>query len=158
MIKLLYSIATNYINHTRMNKKHIIIAALSLLVFMHPVGINSQEDSLIDDCLSSIESPFVAGDSSSKALLVGEEVAEFRTTLFDGNTYRLVMCSHLPGLIEFSLYDTNRNLLFSNRDFGNTCSWDFKMEGSMECIIEARLNNEIAESGMAIMLLGFKVR
>jgi hypothetical protein len=144
------------LNYTRMSKKVIILAAFFCLTLLMPSGINSQEDQLVKDCLTSLKSPYIAGDNSLKALLTGEEVAEFRTTLFNGNTYRIVLCSHQEGLIEFSLYDTNRNLLYTNSEYGGTGSWDFKMEGSMECIIEARLNNEIAESGMAMLLIGFK--
>jgi hypothetical protein len=47
-------------------------------------------------------------------------------------------------------------LLFSSADFSNVSLWDFKMDGSMECIIEARLNKEIATSGMALLLVGFR--
>jgi hypothetical protein len=139
-----------------MNKKVIILSALFFISFLMPTGINSQEEQLVKDCMTSLKSPYIAGDRSLKAFLTGEEVAEFRTTLFNGNTYRIVLCSHQKGLIEFSLYDTNRNLLYTSSDYGDTGSWDFKMEGSMECIIEARLNNEIAESGMAMLLIGFK--
>ncbi|GAO28639.1 hypothetical protein [Geofilum rubicundum] len=139
-----------------MNKKGIILSALFCISFFMPSGINSQEEQLVNDCLTSLKSPFVAGDRSQKAFLTGEEIAEFRTTLFNGNTYRIVLCSHQEGLIEFSLYDTNRNLLYTSSEYGASGSWDFKMEGSMECIIEARLNNEIAESGMAMLLIGFK--
>lgn len=139
-----------------MSKKVIILAALFCITFIMPTGINSQEDQLVKDCMSSLKSPFIVSDSSLKALLTGEEIAEFRTTLFNGNTYRIVLCSHQEGLIEFSLFDTNRNLLYTSSEYGNAGSWDFQMEGSMECIIEARLNNDLAESGMAMLLIGFK--
>ncbi|HHU00913.1 hypothetical protein [Xiashengella succiniciproducens] len=141
-----------------MSNRFPILKLLVIIFLILPAGLNSQEDTIIGDCLTEFGPTYVVGDKTAKALLIGEEVAEFRTTLFDGNTYRIVMCSHTPGLVEFSLYDTNRNLLFRNSDYGTPGSWDFKVEGSMECIIEARLNNEIAESGIAIMLLGFKTR
>ncbi|WP_262505050.1 hypothetical protein [Saccharicrinis fermentans] len=34
--------------------------------------------------------------------------------------------------------------------------WDFKIAGSVECIIEAKLDNKQAASGMAMMYIGFK--
>jgi hypothetical protein len=34
-------------------------------------------------------------------------------------------------------------------------SWDFKMEGTMDCIIEAGLDPGTADSGMALLMLGF---
>jgi len=139
-----------------MRKKVIILSAIFFFTLLMPSGINSQEDQLVKNCLTSLESPFIAGNTSLKAFLTGEEIAEFRTTLFNGNTYRIVLCGHEEGLIEFSLFDTNRNLLYSSSEYGNVSFWDFQMEGSMECIIEAKLNNEIAESGMAMLLIGFK--
>ena len=34
--------------------------------------------------------------------------------------------------------------------------WDFKITGSVECIIEAKLDEKQATSGMALMYIGFK--
>ncbi len=139
-----------------MKKRMFLISVLILFSFFLSIGLSSQEEELYKDCRTHIELPFITGTRSMKALLTGNEVAEFRTTLFDGNTYRFVLCSHQEGLIEFSVLDTNRNLLFSSTDYGTINKWDFVMEGSMECIIEAKLNNEIAYSGMAMFLIGYK--
>lgn len=138
-----------------MKKKTVFILTLLALTFILPTGINSQEEELVKNCLINIRSPFITGDRSMKAFLTGDEVAEFRTTFYHGNTYRIVLCSFDPGLIEFTLLDTNRNKLFNSKDYNNPALWDFKMEGSMECIIEARLNTDVAQSGMALLLIGF---
>ncbi|SKC17572.1 hypothetical protein [Alkalitalea saponilacus] len=139
-----------------MNKKHLIFFVFILSMLLMPTGINSQKEDLVKECMTDIRPPFIVGDRSMKAFLTGEEVAEFRTTLFDGNTYRIILCTFEEKLMEFSIYDTNRNLLFNSSEYGYAGMWDFQMEGSMECIIEARLNNEIAQSGMAMLLIGFK--
>jgi hypothetical protein len=139
-----------------MNRKFTLFLILLSVTFIVPNGINSQEDQLIKGCIDSLRAPYVLGDRSMKAFLTGDEVAEFRTTFFKGNTYRIVSCSYEPYQIQFSVYDSNRNLLFSSADFSNVSLWDFKMDGSMECIIEARLNKEIATSGMAFLLVGFR--
>ena len=91
-----------------------------------------------------------------KAFLTGDEVAEFHTTLFEGNIYRIVTCSHETSDIVFSVYDTDRNLLFSSNSYIDANYWDFKMEGSIECIIEAKLNTQKTSSGIALLMLGFK--
>lgn len=139
-----------------MNKKFSFLLLLLSLTFILPTGTTSQEEELIKGCIDSLRSPYVLGDRSMKALLTGDEVAEFRTTFFGGNTYRIVSCTYEPYLIQFSVYDTERNLLFNSANYQNVGLWDFKMEGSMECIIEARLNKEVATSGMAFLLVGFR--
>ena len=121
-----------------------------------PVSIASQEDELKTNCQSFYKSPFIVTDRSLRAFLTGDEVAEFRTTFFSGTVYRLVSCGFESDIIEFSVLDTNRNLLFSSGNYNNANLWDFQIEGSMECIIEARLNPEKASSGMVFMFLGFK--
>jgi len=56
----------------------------------------------------------------------------------------------------FSVYDSDRHLLFTNRDYENTPYWDFKFKSTVDCIIEAQLDNKIKNSGLAVMLIGFK--
>ena len=70
--------------------------------------------------------------------------------------YRVVACSHQDNNILFSIYDKDRNLLFSNEEFQAAESWDFKIEGSVECIVEARLNPDKSTSGIAMLMIGFK--
>jgi hypothetical protein len=138
-----------------MNRKIAIILVLFSFTIFIPSGINSQEEQLIEKCITPIRSPFIPAERSLKAFLTGEETAEFRTTFYQGNTYRIVACSFLEGLIEFSIYDTNRKLLFSSSEFNHPNVWDFKMEGSMECIIQAKLNPQVAQSGMVLFMIGF---
>ena len=139
-----------------MNKKFTFLLLILSLTFILPTGTNSQEEELFQGCIDSLRSPFVLGDRSMKAFLTGDEVAEFRTTFFGGNIYRIVSCTFEPYLIQFSVYDTDHNLLLNSANYQNVGLWDFKMEGSMECIIEARLNKEVASSGMAFLLVGFR--
>jgi len=138
-----------------MIKKTALLLLLTAINFFNPTGVNSQVEDLVENCMSNISSPFIRGDRSMKAFLTAGEVAEFRTTFFAGNIYRIVSCSFEQGLIELTLLDANRNPLFNTRDHGNPRYWDFKIEGSMEGIIEARLNSEVAESGMVMLLVGF---
>jgi hypothetical protein len=138
-------------------KKGIILTIICLLIgFIKPLTINSQEDELLSGCKALFKAPFIITDSSFKALLTGEEVAEFKSIFFSGTIYRLVSCGYESENVEFTVLDANRNILFESANYQNVELWDFKMEGSMECIIEARLNTEKVQSGMIFMLLGFK--
>jgi hypothetical protein len=140
-----------------MNKKCFLVLIVLLISMFLSSGITSQEDELLDNCLTSYGSPFIVTDQSLKTFLTGSEVAEFRATFFKGTVYRVVSCGFESDLIEFSLLDTERNILFSSADHANANIWDFQMEGSIECIIEAKLNPEkTTSSGMVFMILGFK--
>lgn len=120
-------------------------------------GTSSQPaDKIYSDCFLEIQNGFVHNSQPMKALLTGSEVAEFRTTLFEGNIYRIATCSPNDKKIWFSVYDTNNNLLFSSTQQNFSSSWDFRMEGNMECVIEAGLMPGKGDSGMALVLIGFK--
>jgi hypothetical protein len=91
-------------------------------------------------------------------LLNSEEYAEFHTTFFGETTYRIAACSGTSDRnLVFSIYDENRNLLFSNSSQRNAPYWDFKVKATLETIIEAQLDpSRNAGSGCAVILIGFK--
>ncbi len=138
-------------------KKHpVIFLLLALIALFSPLKLNSQEDVLFSNCINQLKSPYVASGQPFRAFLTGDEVAEFHTTFFSGSMYRVVACSHQENNILFSIYDKERNLLFSNEQFEAAGAWDFKIEGSVECIVEARLNPNKSTSGIAMLMIGFK--
>ncbi|WP_430809620.1 MULTISPECIES: hypothetical protein [unclassified Carboxylicivirga] len=139
-----------------MKKHSLLFLLLALLTLASPLKLNSQEDVLFSNCINQLKSPFVASGQPFRAFLTGDEVAEFHTTFFSGSLYRVVACSHQDNNILFSIYDKDRNLLFTNEDYEATGAWDFKVEGSVECIVEARLNPEKSTSGIAMLMIGFK--
>jgi hypothetical protein len=117
---------------------------------------NAQMDATMDLCSKNIVPPFISDGQQYKALLSGEEIAEFRATFYGGSTYRISACSgQSEGNIVFSLYDKERNLLYSSKDYENSPYWDFKFTSTIDCIIEAELVGGQA-SGFAFMLIGFK--
>jgi hypothetical protein len=133
-----------------------LITTILIFTFVGIQNLNSQEDALLSSCTDLIKSPFIVSGQPFKAFLTEDEVAEFHTTLFEGSTYRLVACSHQEQNVIFSVYDKDRNLLFSNEKYDYANFWDFNIEGSLECIVEARLNSNKSTSGIALLLVGFK--
>ncbi len=130
----------------------ILIFSFSMII---PTELISQKDEK-DHCGNLIKSPFISNGQPFRAFLTGDEVAEFHTTFLNGSLYRLVACSGKNEPIIFSVYDMNRNLLYTNDEYNKANMWDFKIAGSLECIIEARLDPKQATSGMALLYLGFK--
>jgi len=129
----------------------------ALIFFLATVNLNSQQNNEIyQKCREQLGSEFIHSGQPMRALLTGAEVAEFRTTMFEGNTYRISTCSPEDQEIWFSVYDSNNNLIFSSNRHDQVESWDFKMEGNMECVIEAGLLSDRNDSGMAMVMIGFK--
>lgn len=128
---------------------------LSLLIFTNISY--GQSDTLMKLCTQYLKPPFISDGQQYKALLNGDELAEFHATFYGGTVYRVVGASgQSEGNLVFSVYDVERNLLFSNRDYQNTPYWDFKFNSTIDCIIEAQLDSKSATSGFALMLVGFK--
>ncbi len=116
-------------------------------------------DTVANACAKHLESQFISDGQQYRALLMNtDETAEFHTTLYGGSIYRIAACSGLTdGNLVFSVYDSERNLLYTNKDYKNAPWWDFKINNTLDCIIEAKLNSEGgASSGRAVILIGFK--
>ena len=108
-------------------------------------------------CEQHIAANYIPDGQFYRALLQGDEVAEFGLTLFGGSTYRVAACSgDSDGILVFSVYDKDRNLLFSNRDHSNAPYWDLAVASTLDVTIEAALDASKAGSGCAVMLIGFK--
>ncbi|MCQ2204659.1 MAG: hypothetical protein MJZ15_09490 [Bacteroidales bacterium] len=140
-----------------MKIKNILSAiALSAGLLMPSLG-NGQAEAVEASCKVCFESPFIVTGRPFRALLTGDEVAEFNATLFSGTTYRIAAGSAGKNYIIINVYDSERNLLFSNKDYDNAPYWDFSVDGYIDCIIEAKLDNTLASSGFAILMTGFKL-
>ncbi len=129
-----------------------------LLVFLGIQNIvSAQTDTLVKFCAQNLTTEYVSDGQQYIALLNGDEIAEFRITFYGGSTYRIAACSGLiQGNLIFTVYDRERNELFSNRNYKNAPYWDFKFKSTMQCIIEAQLDPKGPQSGFAILLIGFK--
>jgi len=130
---------------------------LVMLAIAIPNESVAQVESTIKMCQSKMDDSYVSDGQYYTVLLNKDDVAEFYVTFYSGTIYRLVgYCGTEAGNLAFSVYDQDRNLLFTNRDFENTPSWNFKFENTMDCIIEAEIDSKDLTSGIAVMLIGFK--
>ncbi|MCC6371489.1 MAG: hypothetical protein IT236_10835, partial [Bacteroidia bacterium] len=119
----------------------------------------AQCDTIASICTKHIISSFISDGQQYRSLLLNsEEYAEFRTTFFGETTYRIAACSgRADGNLIFTIYDPERNPLFSNKNQQNAPYWDFKVKSTVEVIIEAQLDGKKNPgSGCAVILIGFK--
>jgi len=132
---------------------------LLLIVSISALSLKSsaQCDSLARACEKYINLNYISDGQAYRALLSRGDIAEFQTTLFGGNVYRLAACSGQgESNLLFRLYDQDRNLLFSNTEYGNSPYWDFALEGTMVITIEAALDETRSSSGCAALVIGFR--
>jgi len=134
--------------------KNLLIAILSIGA---SVQLNAQCETANNRCVEHLEQEFISDGQNYRALLVEDEVAEFTTTFYGGVKYRIAACSgDQDGILNFRVYDQNRTILYDNTDYETSPYWNFISETNIDCIIEASLNVDKAESGCAVILLGFK--
>src|ERR1035437_1522355 len=119
-------------------KKGIFKIVLVICGFIMVNTASAQiSDTVSNICAKHLESQFISDGQQYKALLMNtDETAEFHTTLYGGTLYRIAACSGLrDGDLVFSVYDTDteRNLLFTNKDFKNAPFWDFKVNSTLDC-------------------------
>ncbi len=140
-------------------KKNLYKAFLVIAIIGLSNTAKAQCDSIANLCVKHIIAQFISDGQSYRSLLLNsEETAEFHTTFFGETTYRLAACSgKSDGNLIFNIYDQDRHLLFTNKNYSNAPYWDFKVKSTLECTIEAQLDaNKNAGSGCAVILIGFK--
>lgn len=139
-------------------KKNIILKALTLVIGLTIYSSSfAQCDTIASLCEKHITAQFISDGQDYRSLLLDDEIAEFNMTLYGGSTYRFAACSGLAdGNLIFSVYDKERNLLFTNKEYSNSAYWDFKITNTIDCIIEANLDPNNLASGCAVLLVGFK--
>ena len=140
-------------------KKVIFKIALVICSLVKVNSLSAQmSDTVANSCAKHLENQFISDGQQYRALLMNtDETAEFHTTLFGGTMYRIAACTGLSdGNLIFSVYDTERNLLFTNKEYKNSPYWDFKIKNTLDCVIEAKLTG--AGSGRAVIRIGFKAQ
>lgn len=112
-------------------------------------------------CLPDLE-PYVYDGQLNTAILTEGDVAELLLTLYGGQDYRiLVCCQGILGDVEFNLYDTNRNLIFSNKNHNYINNWDFTSNSTQQLIVQVVIpkqdkKTELLHNGCVSILKGFK--
>jgi len=134
-------------------QKYIFLA----LLVVASLSINAQENKTMSLCNNYLKLPYISDGQQYRALLNDDEIAEFRVTFYGNSTYRIISCSgNKEGQLIFTVYDKNRNLLFTNKEHKNSPYWDFQFKNTVDCIIEAQLSPTGPSSGFAILQIGFK--
>ena len=141
-----------------MRTKTLRILSAALIMGLAYVGnASAQCDSIATICSENVTADYISDGQSYRALLIGDQVAEFQATFYGGSTYRIAGCSGFTdGNLIFEIYDEDHNQLFASSEYKNTPFWDFEFGSTVNCTIEAKLNTVNVKSGCATMVIGFK--
>lgn len=137
-----------------MNKIVFIHIIISFFVLTQ---VQAQTEKLVKKCNTYFTDEYTSDGQHYMAKLKFDEPLEFSATFFGGTTYRIAAASDIPKTkLEISIYDSERNLLYNNKKYNYTESWDFKFNSTVECIIEIKVIQEKFTQGFVLLLIGFK--
>jgi len=141
--------------------KNIVKLFLLTGIFI-PVGLLGQTrcdtlGAIVKGMLSENNETFYSNGQSYRYFLAEDEHAEIITTFYEGTTYRIATSAGLEdNFMVFDVLDEERNVLFSNASHANAPYWDFNVENTIECTIEARLDPNKKLNGCAQLIIAFK--
>jgi hypothetical protein len=139
----------------------LFVVVCGLLAFNNEA--KAQCDSTVKLCSKRIIPPFVSDGQTYRALVMSGQNAEFQTTFFAGTTYRIAAASGMTdGNLIFSVYAYDpatgeRQLIFTNSQHSYAPYWDFRVNSTVEVVIEASINPASGkDSGCAVLMIGFQ--
>lgn len=135
----------------------LIFAVLTFL----PITLNAQCKGFAKKICKVELSPYIHdGNYHAAVLTIGEE-AELYKTFYSDTDYRIAVCGSdaLPE-IEFRVIDSDRNVLYNNRDNQYSRIWDFRLESSQQLKIFVKVPPgeglpEDIISGCVAIMFGF---
>jgi hypothetical protein len=142
-------------------KKTTIILSVILLMIILPFETFSQcKGYTRRHCKSQIQ-PYVFNGQLNSAVMSEGDVAELILTLYTGQNYRIFVCSQeLLGNVEFVLLDSEKNIIFNNKDHDYVKYWDFTSEVTQQLTVQVKIPateniSDIIQSGCVTILVGF---
>lgn len=135
-----------------------LTTASLIALLLHLGPLYGQQTKLQQRCNKHMDNEFVTNGQEHIAPFKNEGRIEFRTTFFGHSTYRLSVCTNATkGHLMMKVYDTDKNLLFCNRDYDYSPYWDFSFTSTVTCIVQLELVGTPPPSGtLAMLAIGFK--
>ena len=138
----------------------VAIALLALL----PLSLNAQCKGFAKKVCKVELDPYTHDGNFHAAVLTTGEEAELYKTFYSDTDYRIAICGAdaLPD-IEFRIIDSDRNVLYTNKDNEYSRTWNFRLEASQQLKISVRVPvedgmPEEASSGCVAIMFGFQER
>jgi len=117
----------------------------------------AQDNALMDKCNKYLESIYVSDGQEYKADLNSGESAEFHTTFYSGNHYRIAeACNQNNSELIVTIYDPENHVLFTNKKYKSTPFWDFEFKSTLNCTIKVQYISKTQKPASILLLIGFK--
>ena len=137
--------------------KILCFTILTSVLLFAAKPVMSQVEQLQNICSLYFSPEYISDGQEYFATLKPDQKVEFRTTFYGDNTYRLVACTNLKkGDLVFTVFDTEKNLLFTNASYKYSQYWDFKFCSTITCIIQVDVKNIKFTPGYVMLLIGYK--
>ena len=139
------------------------IPILALLLFTSVVADAQCKAFAKKDCLPQLD-PYTHDGNYHAAVLVEGEEAELYKTFYSDMDYRVVVCGEEDFTnIEFLVMDSNKNVLYSNKENNYNNTWDFKLQASqqLKLVIKVGTSHQresVLKSGCVSIMFGFKTK
>ncbi len=141
-----------------------IIPILALFVFTYSGSANAQCKAFAKkECLPDL-GPYQHDGNYHAAVLVEGEEAELYKTFYSDMEYRVAIVGEdkLPA-IEFKILDSEKNVLYSNKDKDFAKTWDFKLQSSQQLKLVIKVSSfnkpgDTPASGCVAIMFGFKIK
>ncbi|MCX6329440.1 MAG: hypothetical protein NTZ85_08025 [Bacteroidia bacterium] len=141
-----------------------IIPILAFFVFAYSGSANAQCKAFAKkECLPEL-GPFQHDGNYHAAVLVEGEEAELYKTFYSNMEYRVAIVGEdkLPA-IEFKILDSEKNVLYTNKDKDFAKTWDFKLQSSQQLKLVVKVSSfnkpgDTPASGCVAIMFGFKIK
>ena len=143
-----------------MKKFLTTIFLLSFLVSIPTINYAQCKNFTRKTCMPQL-SPYIYNGQLNSAILSEGDVAELMLTFYSNQDYRILICAEENlGKIGFRLLDSERNLIFDNKDHDYTSMWDFSSTSTQQLIVEITVpendtDAKKVKSGCVSILIGF---
>ena len=144
-------------------KIYRIIPVIALLMFTSTIAGAQCKTFAKRVCLPLLTSYTHDGNYHAAVLVEGEE-AELYKTFYSDMDYRVAICGdeNLPD-VEFFVIDSNRNIIYSNKDNNYNKTWDFKLQHSQQLkfivkITASSQSGSVPANGCVAIMFGFNAK
>lgn len=134
------------------------INIIVIFLFITSVRFLIAQDNTISNCINLVNTDgYVSDGQEYKIKLDENNRARFLATFYGGSYYRIVGCTNITqSKLTLTVYDTEKNLLFCNKDFDFVPYWNFKFTSTIDCIIEFEFDRNFVIKEEVLLLIGFK--
>lgn len=133
-----------------------------LLVFfilfnIQGVFAQNSEDNSLANCEKLLSPGYISSGQEFLADLNKNNKATFYTTFYENTQYRVAACTDITGHeLIFKVYDTVKNLLFSNVKHNYIPYWNLTFTSTVNCIIELKIQAKQHIKKPVKLIIGFR--